>query len=209
MHSPKPLSRPPHAEKVEMSTNNKLPCIIFMKGSKNEILDDLLLACAEMSQPVQTLWLDALGAEILLSDNTGNGSVCTEQALTFTLKAKVTIKRVDFRLRSMRMLMESLKACTSLELFRWIVHYPGSNERAESVKNRARWDTPNPVLMHKPAETPRSSRPWFYTMFIENLRVLVALPACMPIAWAKSRTHSLDWSFSLMPLRRVHCTTNV
>ena len=58
-HSPKPLSRPPHAEKVEMSTNNKLPCIIFMKGSKNEILDDLLLACAEMNQPVQTLWLDA------------------------------------------------------------------------------------------------------------------------------------------------------
>ena len=35
----------------------------------------------------------------------------------FTLKAKVTIDSVDFRLRSMQMVMESLKACTSLEEF--------------------------------------------------------------------------------------------
>ena len=116
-NSPKPLSRPRYAEKVEMSTNNKLPCIIFMLGANSEILDELLTAGAEMNQPVQTLCLDARGAGTLLSYNTGNKSVYTGQVLTFTLKAKVTIWFVDFRLRSMRMLMESLKACTSLEEF--------------------------------------------------------------------------------------------
>ena len=70
-HSPKPLSRLRHAEKVEMSTNNKLPCIIFMEGAKSEILDELLTACAEMNQPVQTLCLNGNGAETLLSDDTG------------------------------------------------------------------------------------------------------------------------------------------
>ena len=125
-YSPIPLSRFGHAEKVEMSTNNKLPCIILMEETKSEILDELLLACAEMNQPVQTLWLNVWGAETLLSDNTGNGSVCTEQALTFTLKAIVYIRAMDFRLRSMRMVMESLKACTSLEEFSlmWGTHVP-------------------------------------------------------------------------------------
>ena len=116
-HSPKPLSRLRHAEKVEMSTNNKLPCIIFMHGAKSEILNELLTACAEMNQPVQTLCLNGNIVETPLSDDTGNESVYTGQVLTFTLKAKVTIERVDFRLLSMQMVMESLKACTSLELF--------------------------------------------------------------------------------------------
>ena len=87
-HWPMPLSRFCHIEKVEVSANNKLPCIIFMHDARSEIFDKLLTACTETYQPVQHLYLDANGAETLLSNAMGDESVYTRQVLTFTFKAK-------------------------------------------------------------------------------------------------------------------------
>ena len=112
-----PSPRIRHTKQTKTTSVNKLPCSILLENVQSEVIDELLGECAKMNQDVQHLHLSGDFNALSSTGDIGNDYVHASQLLKFAPGSTVNIRNLNFCQSSMRLVMNSLKVCTTLKAF--------------------------------------------------------------------------------------------